>query len=244
MMKRTKSLESGLVWFASILAAITLSTAATAATVFNQALAARFDKGGYNSNGPDNIPFIPTPAFQQIGDNFALADNTLLTGISWFGQYVGITVPDMAARDFVVRVFADNTGGSYNIPGTKILERRTAVAGVAAGVGTLTNEPILSYNLALTGAPVLSAGATYWVSILENDAATFNTWRWSYGATGTANRLALQFGEGAGWDILGPSIGRQVAFSLEGNAVVPLPAPLLPMSMGLALLGLIRRRRA
>ena len=233
--------HKNIAWFALILFAITANAAAaTIAPAFDQPLNNLFDVGGWNSNGPDNPAQFFPPTAAQMADDFTLGSGTILTGVSWYGQYLNTMAADPVARDFVVRIFSDVPGA----PNGQLFEQRASIAGVDTGQSTLATDRIMSYDLSLVAAPLLSAGETYWVSIMENDVSTPKIWRWSYGGIGDnlTGPIAKRHDEASPWEIP-PFPQRNLAFSLEGAAVVPLPAPLLPMSAALAVLGLIRRKR-
>jgi hypothetical protein len=209
------------------LGAFTGGDAAAATILFEQPLDNRLGFGGWNSNGPAHIATSPFTSSQQIADDFVLADASILSAISWFGQYDDSAVP-VAGKDFAVRLFADGLAA----PGTKIYEHSVSVVGIDTGGATPSGDSILSYAVGLPVAQSVSAGTTYWLSILENDASTDSIWRWSFG--GPDGPFGLRFSELGAWNLM-PVAGRNLAFSLEG-AVVPLPAALPLMAVALVVL--------
>jgi hypothetical protein len=210
-----------------VLGAFTGGDVAAATILFEQPLDNRLGFGGWNSNGPAHIATLPFTSSQQIADDFVLADPSVLSAISWFGQYDDSAVPG-AGMDFAVRLFTDGRAA----PGTKFYEQGVSVVGIDTGGVTPSGDAILSYAVGLPVAPSLSAGTTYWLSILENDASTDFIWRWSFG--GPDGPFGLRFSEFGAWDMF-PVEGRNLAFSLEG-AVVPLPAALPPTAVALVML--------
>ena len=166
--------------------------------------------GGYQSNGPDHIPF--SGSTQQVAEAFSLTIDATLEQVTWYGIYffaAGPTAPivPVAPATFIIRIF-DDSGG---LPGTKVFETSVSVLGTDTNLATTQGNPILEFTTNVNG-PLLLASTAYYLSVLENDSGTDDEiWVWSWfssDATGGAIRVA----ENSVWQ----GLGRTMAFILSG----------------------------
>lgn len=207
---------------ASIVVALTLVAASPgqAAVITLQALNAA--QGGEFSNlGPTN---------QQAADDFVLAATTSLDSFSWFGRYfANIAVADPV--DFSIRIFAD-IGGQ---PAAAALHTFGVSVNASPTGLDFGGVPWFSYSTPL--AVMLTAG-TYWISVLENDAATptVGNSQWLWGDS-TVGLRAIRNGDLDPWTA---ALDLNHAFTLTGTQV-PEPSTLALTALGI--LGLVRYRR-
>jgi hypothetical protein len=191
----------------------------------------------------------PTPGLVfQTFDAFVLAQDALITGISWQGSYFNTFMTDPAfapaanAFGFTVALYMDNAGA----PGT-LLDSQTfspsnageTFAGQQAFTPTL-GLSIYNYSASLGSGWLASAGTTYWLSVyaLSPDASpTQAQWGWNGGTGGNGTSVQSTLGVPA-------VVNHDRTFTLEGQPTpVPEPSTLLLLGMGgSALIARARRR--
>jgi hypothetical protein len=123
---------------------------------------------GLASNGPDHI----TEIHQQIAQPLVLAQASRADSLTWYGSATDGQLSPLPTQ-FVVQVLSDSSG----LPGSVYTEQSVVAAPNPTGFLDYFDRPIASYTAQL--APfLLQPNVPYWLSILENDAATQNTWAW------------------------------------------------------------------
>jgi hypothetical protein len=192
----------------------------------------------------------PTPglAFQTF-DSFLLAQDALITGISWQGSYFNTLISDpnfspaANALGFTVALYMDNAGA----PGT-LLDSQTFSPSNAGQtfVGQQAFSPTLglsiyNYSASLGAGFLASAGTTYWLSVYAHspDASpTEAQWGWNGGSGGNGTSVQSVFGVPA-------VVNLDRTFTIEGQPTpVPEPSTLLLLGMGgSALIARARRHR-
>lgn len=175
----------------------------------------------------------PTGTHQQVADRFVLADAATVESLTWFGRYDTTTIPANPIA-FSVRIFLDDLGKPFSTPAWTINQSVTA----SLQGTSYSGAPWFTYSLALPGW-TLGPG-TYWLSIVENDAATppvgSNQWLWA--DTSGSGLRAIRNGDGISW---GSGTDWPHAFTLEGT-VPDAGSTLLLFGMAIVALRACRRR--
>lgn len=204
-----------------------------AAVVVSQPLDAA--AGGEFSNlGPSN---------QQIADDFALSQGIILDSISWYGRYGDASVIAPNPTDFSIRFFGDNAGTPEMSPFQTLSISATPVNS-GSSYTPLTGAQNIPWYFYTASLPALSLGAdTYWLSILEDDAATTlsGSTQWLWADSGTFGLRSFRNNDSDTWNT---STDVDHAFSLSGREI---PVPAAVWLFGTALIGLVgfgKRRKA
>ncbi|MGZ0018761.1 FxDxF family PEP-CTERM protein [Nitrosomonas sp. wSCUT-2] len=171
--------------------------------------------------------------FQQMADNFVLgAGSNTFTGVSWSGSYYASNNPT-AADNFVIRIFSDLGG----IPDTNPIYSfnvGNAVNRIDSGIDDATwNIDIYNYSASVPST-TLTAGTTYWLSVVNDTSGHTDDWLWENSQTSGSS--AFRLGEGNGWN----PHGTELAFQISA---VPEPETYAMLLAGLGLLGFAARRK-
>jgi hypothetical protein len=183
-----------------------------------------------------NFGVSPAAPFDSTsGVTVAASGNDLSTAFSFavspLSSYV-VTEIDFAASF---------NGGTNSIAAT-IYQDGGGVPGTAVYTTGFLNNAMGSFSspvelaVPVNSGPVLNAGATYWLSL---DATSDSIVRWNYNGLGVTGNGAL-FQSGA-WSNSQRELG---AFQIDGAVASPEPATLALFGAGLAVLALVRFRRA
>lgn len=165
---------------------------------------------------------------QWLADDFVLEDGaTTITDIHWWGGYF----PGDAISDaFTIYIFDDlDDAALYTIDGT--------AAGRGDSGSDLSAFGIDEYEYWLYIDPLtLQANTTYWISI----ANTASNWLWSFASTTSGDLYRSTDGPDGPWSH--PTANLEAAFYLTNDTVIPEPATLTLLGIGLAALGLSKKR--
>ena len=166
---------------------------------------------------------------QQEADDFELPSPSYIHDVHWWGIYYNQDEPE--ADDFTIRFFNPNASGLPEVsPFVSVAPvglTRTLTAMTALG------DPVYFYEADLPSDVLASAGAAYFLSIVN--ATQSGEWSWVADGDGTHY---YRTGEGQAWST--SSIDTDHAFELTGT-IIPEPATIA--LVGLGILGLARRRR-
>lgn len=176
-------------------------------------------------------------AGNQNLDNFVVAEESRLLGISWWGS----RLPD-AADDgqFEIAFFAGTAVGPDVNP---FLLLPATVLGESTGLVNVANDPVLKYTAAVpAGVPNLLLPATYYLAVT----AKSGEWYWLVGADGDGLNW-FRLADGDPWTP-GADLDDQfdLSFSLELSPVQAIPEPGSVSLVALGAFGLLAlaRRRA
>ena len=175
--------------------------------------------------------------FATAYDNFTLGSSAIITQIDFTGAYYSGT--DNAITGFTVQFWANSSGQ----PGASLYSVHILGSGgeTFTGPGSTINQAY-SYSLPVNFAA--NGATTYWLSIVpdlafndQNDPSIiFDPWLWATGAPGDTSFYQDLYGTRYLQD-------GDLAFTLLGGGVVPLPAALPLFATGLGALGLMGWRR-
>jgi len=161
-------------------------------------------------------------------DNFTLNEGeSTITDIHWSGYYLLNTVP---SDDFTVYIFEDNGGE----PGAAPIH---TIAGTATRTDNGSNNLFVSneYDYVMDIAPIdLLANTTYWIVIESSVPLNEDMWFWSLSNLQTGDANAKLAGVWLDADV-------ELAFQLTNDGVVPEPATMTLLGLGVVALAVRKR---
>lgn len=180
-----------------------------------------------------------TTAGQQEADDFTLVPGlSTITDFHWWG-FVDIAFQGdgvLPNNDFVVRIFEDDGLGG---PGSSPLYEwsLTGVSAVDSGTVSFAGTPVYEYAVDVP-AVTLNANTAYYFSVLWDGLdPDGDFWVWS--ALDTVGPSWYRFADGEDW-VRGDT---DHVFALTNDGVIPEPATLSLLGLGLAGAVIARRRR-
>lgn len=204
-------------------------------TTISVSAATIFDNGtqlagqGSSSDPSASAPFI-------WADDFSLMNpNTTIRSIHWRGRYSGTDNAPTVDDVFTLRIYSDSTG-----PNTELHEFT---------IGNMVNRTdtgldigaadIFDYSANIT-ATTLTAGTTYWLSIINDTTADADDdWVWIFAnnVNTAGNNAYSSTNDGSSWtQLTSPTVA--YSFRLDDAAVSAVPVPAAVWLMGSALAGL------
>lgn len=180
----------------------------------------------------------------QTFDSFALAEEALITAISWQGSYFNALVSDPSfappknASGFTVAFYLDDAGTPGALLHSQTFSPSNAGETLVGQQPFTTTLGLSIYNYSVSMDVLASAGTTYWLSVFAlspDPSPTEAQWGWNGGSGG--NGTSIQSGLGV--------VNLDRAFTLEGEPTpVPEPSSLLWLGTGVsALIARVRRHK-
>jgi hypothetical protein len=159
-----------------------------------------------------------------------------VSSITLEGLYIGSGSP--GANVFNAAFFGDGT----TIPGTRIASDVTVSGATrtATGVNVFGSLAVYHYVLDLS-APVELVPGTYWLAVAADTSDTPPSHSFAWTSSADAGGVGASSNTSIGSGYLESTDARTQVFSLQGAVVVPEPSAV--MLGGLALLGVLRRKR-
>lgn len=207
--------------------------------------AARADAIIYDGGVPDlfsgSVSDVDWTSPAQTAESFVLSpDANTITDIHWWGSYVFEGVAHFPTDLFTFQIYSDNAG----LPGTLVWSETATLSNRVDTGDTLSSSPtyhVYAYEYVLAAPQTLTAGNVYYLSIFNNTTG-YDSDDWIWVTAGNDFGEAFQETLGSdNWYVL----SFDHAFQLTGpGGVVPEPASLLLIGLGLAGLARHRLRRS
>jgi hypothetical protein len=160
-----------------------------------------------------------------IADDFSIAANDTALSVSWRGVYAFDNTPP-PVDDFEIRFYADAAGE----PGALLQTFSVGNAVSRTALGLLGTFTEYGYTANLGAGFDIAAGTTYWLMIANATIGDADDWYWSM-QLDTGN-VHLSFDDGGSW--APTNVAAAAYFTLDNAAVVPEPASMILIGMGVA----------
>ena len=185
----------------------------------------------------DPYDFLGQTYTDQQGDDFVLTSSSTITDIHWWGRYEGdfFTSDFIAPDDFTIRIFhitAAVPDPNFFIELTDLDVQRTP-----------TGDTFIPYAYSVDIEPItLMLDTPFLLSIVNNTAGDPDWWQWGAKVTNPDGNGVHRSADLDPWikgSLTGIVTDYELAFQLT---TVPEPSTLLLVGMGIAGVGLLRRR--
>jgi hypothetical protein len=179
----------------------------------------------YDNGTPDKITGVPSDFAwpNHMADDFVLSATvgTTITDAHWWGVYNPNDSP--TTDDFTLRIYADQGGSPHTSP-LHDIHVGSAVTRTDTGDDFVTTVTLDIYEYAAIVPPIsLSAGTTYWFSVVNDTTADTNdSWFWLSSSSQVGGNAHTSSNPAFGWT-LG---GTELAFQLTNGVPIPEPSSL------------------
>jgi PEP-CTERM motif len=192
-----------------------------------------------NGTTPSNSFVSDTDFPRFVADDFSLTPGAnVITGVNWTGLYFPSNTPTQP-DNFTIQFFADVAGSPAVTPFLSLLIGNPGRTDTGIDI---TGSDLFAYSANV--APIVLAPSTvFWLSIFNSTSAdSDDNWFW---AMQDALGNSFERGNPADpWVLQVPPVGNRQDFQLTGPRVIPEPAGLALLAIGvIGLLGCRRKQR-
>ena len=193
----------------------------------------QFDLGAVGPPADSTDPNF-RPDFSTAFDNFTPSMDTAISGFSWVGAYEVIGGP--TAPSFTVSLFGNDTGGPFDDQPGSLLFSTNVGSALESSIG----GGFFSYSASVSPFAI-SAGETYWFSVVANLDFDDNGWGLAFSDIGDGISI-LDFAELESEALMRFEDPIDYAFSVQA---VPEPSSFVTIAtLVCATVGVRRRRRS